>query len=80
MWQGQHKAWLQFRMDILATDIASGVFLSDYLRHVSIHDIHTHSLEIADLQRYKLLKKPQKVKIMLRDRVYVPFIFVFGKN
>jgi hypothetical protein len=80
MWQGQNKVWLQFRRDILATDIHSGIFLSDYLKHASIHGIHTRCLEVADLQRYKLVKAPNKVKAVLNDRSFVPFIFVFGKN
>ena len=80
MWQGQNKVWLQYRNDILTTDIRSGIFLTDYLRHVSIHSLNANCLEIADLQRYRLIKNPLKVKIALRNRTYTPFVFVFGKN
>lgn len=80
MWQGQDKVWLQFRRDILATDIPSGTFLADYLRHIGIHNLHANYLEIVDLQKYKVIRTPNKIRAALRDRAFVPFIFVVGRN
>lgn len=80
MWQGQDKVWLQFRQDVLATDIASGIFLCDYLRHISIHNLEIKYLEVADLHSYRLHKAPKKVNIALRNKAMIPFVFVLGKN
>jgi hypothetical protein len=80
MWSKKNRVWLEFRRDILASDIIDGLFLSDYLRHIDIHHIYSHNIEIIDLQRYKLQKKPSKIKAYVQDRAYMPFIFVVGKN
>lgn len=80
MWDRRNKVWLQFRRDIISADIPSGIFLADYLRHVAIQRIHTHHLEIIDLQRYKVISTPKKVRAALTERSEIPFIFITGKN
>lgn len=80
MWSGKNKTWLQFRKDIIAADIAEGIFLADYLRYLAVTRSYVQALEVADLQRYKVLKEPGKVKNALTTRFDVPFVFLIGKN
>ena len=80
MWDRQHKLWLYLKGDIIASDRKSAVFMSDYIRHINIHKIYLNSLEVADLQRYKLISTPKKVKIAINERLSVPFVFIFCKN
>lgn len=81
MWGGQHKVWIHYRHDIIASDVNTAIFLSGFLRHVSLHKLYAKYIEIADLQRYKLIKDPKKVNIALRERINVtPFVFAISKN
>lgn len=80
MWNGQDKVWLKYRKDIIAADTPSASFLSSYLRQMAIHKTYHSHLEVIDLQRYKIIKQEPKVKIALRERSTIPFVFVIGKN
>jgi len=80
MLSGQDKVWIHYRNDIIASDVTSAIFLSAMLRHNALHRSYVHHLEIIDLQKYKVLKDPVKVRIALRERMHVPFVFVTGKN
>lgn len=80
MWSGQDKVWMHYLNDIIAADVASAVFLSSYMRHLlrGRHNAIYH--EVADLQRYKLIRSAKKVRIALSNRADVPFVFVLSKN
>ena len=80
MWSGSNKVWLPFRKDIIAADKAEGVFLADFLRYLTITRGYVNSMEVADLQGYKMLKQPQKVKIAIANSFDTPFIFLINKN
>ncbi|RYE26068.1 MAG: hypothetical protein EOP51_01905 [Sphingobacteriales bacterium] len=80
MWSKQHKVWIQFRGDILATDKEEGQFLATHLRASAIARTYVGSLEIIDLQKYRLITRTVKVKIALRERMDTPFVFAVGKN
>lgn len=80
MWSRKNKVWFQYRKDIIAADKADGIFLADYLKYTAVTRSYIHSLEVADLQRYKVLKHPGKVKSALTTRFDTPFIFILGKN
>ncbi len=80
MWSRDNKVWQEFRKDIMAMDIAEGVFLADYLRYLNVTRTYAAALEIADLQRYKVIKEPAKVKTAIFNRLGIPFTFVIGKN
>ncbi len=80
MWRGQQKTWIHYRNDIVASDVNTAIFLSAYLRQVSIHRLYTNTMEIADLQRYKLIKQSRKVGIAVRERLGIPFVFAINKN
>jgi len=71
MWQG-NNTWMHY--------VHSAVFLASFLRFSGISKNYASSLEVIDLQKYKLIKHPEKVKLALRDRVQIPFVFVVGKN
>ncbi|OSZ82728.1 hypothetical protein CAP35_05550 [Chitinophagaceae bacterium IBVUCB1] len=80
MWSGQQKTWVHYRNDIIASDVNLAIFLSSYLRQVSIHKLYVNCTEVADLQRYKLIRHPQKVKTAMRERSNIPFVFALNKN
>jgi hypothetical protein len=79
MWYG-NKVWLHYVKNIIAADLSSAVFLASYLRHTSITKDYTASLEIIDLQKYKIITQPAKVRRSIKDRMHIPFVFVVGKN
>jgi hypothetical protein len=71
---------LHYVKNIIAADVPSAVFLASYLRYSGLTKDYACYLEIIDLQKYKIVKKPQKVRAALHDRIYIPFVFVVGKN
>jgi len=79
MWKG-NNVWLHYVKNIIAADVSSAVFLASYLRHASISKNYADALEVIDLQKYKVIRQPSKVRQALRDRINVPFVFVTGKN
>ncbi|MBL7719225.1 MAG: hypothetical protein JNL72_10355 [Flavipsychrobacter sp.] len=80
MLRGQDKIWMHYVKDIIAADIYSAIFLASYLRYTRVSKSYTDSLEVVDLQKYKVLKQPQKVRQCIRERANVPFVFIIGKN
>lgn len=79
MWK-RNKVWIHYVKNIIAADIPSAVFLSSYLRHSKLSGDYANYLEIIDLQKYKMISKPARVKIALQDKKKLPFIFLVGKN
>jgi hypothetical protein len=79
MWEG-NNTWMHYVKNIIAADVHSAVFLASYLRYSGISKNYASSLEVIDLQKYKIIKRPEKVKLALRDRVNIPFVFVVGMN
>lgn len=71
---------MHYIKDIIASDVYSAVFLASYMRQATLNRSYTDSLEVVDLQKYKVLKQPQKVRQAIRERVNIPFVFVVGKN
>lgn len=80
MWGGQHKVWIHYRSDILATEQHEGDFLARYIRASAIAKIYISSLEVLDLQRYKVITRRIKVQVALGERIHTPFVFAVGKN
>lgn len=80
MWSGYDKVWMHYLNDIIAADVASAVFLSTYMRHSVRTRYYVQALEIADLQRYKMIRKTEKVRAAIINRCELPFVFVLGKN
>ena len=80
MWSGQNKVWMHYLNDIIAADVASAVFLSTYMRIALRGRSNPIYHEVVDLQRYKLIRSPKKVRAALINRADVPFVFVLNKN
>jgi hypothetical protein len=79
MW-GEHKIWHRFLNDIIAADSGSAHFLATYLDHIRISKKYICSLEVVDLQKYKIITQPVKVRIAMRERLHIPFIFLNCRN
>lgn len=79
MWR-EEKEWLHYVKNIIAADVPSAVFLASYLRISDTNKHYAAALEVVDLQKYKVIRKVNKVKIALRERSRIPFVFVVGKN
>ncbi len=78
--QDQNKLWMHYLNGIVAADLYSAVFLSSWLRHAVLTRHYTNFLEVADLQKYKLITRNPDVLIAIRRKGNVPFVFVVGKN
>lgn len=78
--QRKYKIWVHYVKNIIATDISSAVFLESYLRRTGLTKDYLLTLEVADLQKYKLIKRVDKVRAAVRERANIPFIFVICKN
>jgi len=76
----EDNLWLHYVKNIIAADMRSAVFLASYLRYTGISKDYVSSLEVIDLQKYKVIKKAEKVRVALYERRNIPFVFVVGKN
>ncbi len=72
--------WSQYVKNIIATDFLSAAFLATWLRNLAINKDHAVYLEVIDLQQYKVIRQPSKIKAAIPDRSKIPFVFVVGKN
>ncbi len=79
MWQGEN-IWLKYVKNIIAADMSSAIFLASFLRRSNMNKSYVASLEVIDLQKYKVIKKKNKVRAAINDAVNTPFIFFVGKN
>ena len=79
MWR-ENNLWLHYVKNIIAADVTSAVFLASYLRRSRISNKYASALEIIDLQKYKVIKQENKVRVALRERAGIPFVFVVCKN
>lgn len=79
MWQGQNT-WIHYVKNIIAADLSSAVFLASYLRRANMNKSYIAHLEAIDLQRYKVIRKTNKVRAALNESANTPFIFFIGKN
>jgi len=77
----QEQIWYQFEQDILAVNESSALALLAFLRKIQSDSSYYLSMEVYDLQRYKLIKNPKQVSNMMhlaaQDRI---FIFPVCKN
>ncbi len=79
MWR-ENNTWLHYVKNIIAADVSSAIFLASYLRKCNSTKNYASSVEIIDLQKYKVITQHTKVRIALRERTNIPFVFVVGKN
>ena len=76
----QNKVWLHYVKNIIAADVSSAVFLASYLRYTEINHDYASGFEIIDLQKYKIITRPSKIRQAMKEDLKTPFIFVAGKN
>ncbi len=79
MWR-DNNIWLHYVKNIIAADVPSALFLASYIRHNTLTKDYAASLEVIDLQKYKVIRQVSKVRVALRERSSIPFVFVVGKN
>jgi len=79
MWY-RNRVWIHYVKNIVAADMNSAVFLASWLRRITIKKEHLSTLEIYDLQRYKVIRNTAKMKGSLREKMNKPFIFMACKN
>jgi hypothetical protein len=79
MWR-ENKVWRHYVNDIIASDGHSAGFLASYLRYSRINKDYASFLEVIDLQKYKVITQTHKVRIALKERINIPFVFIAGKN
>ncbi len=72
--------WEKYSANIIATNVSSAVFLASFLSYMTSGSDYASALEVIDLQRYKVIGSQLKVRMALRERARVPFVFVVGKN
>ncbi|MEI8278799.1 MAG: hypothetical protein WCG87_03490 [Bacteroidota bacterium] len=80
MWGKQDKVWQQYSGSIIAADAQEALFLQTFMQQTTTKQQHVSQLEIVDIQKYKMLKQANKVRNALKQRAYIPFVFVVGKN
>lgn len=79
MWY-RNRVWLRYIKNILAADKPSAEFLADYIRRLRNSKETVASIEIYDLQRYRVIRNAAKLNGSLREKVNKPFVFVSSKN
>ena len=79
MWR-ENKVWRHYPDDIIASDGQSARVLASYIKRVRQNSSYISYLEVVDLQKYKVIKQVAKVRAAIRERKYIPFVFVVGKN
>ena len=80
MERGKNYVWLHYVKNIIAADVPSALFLASYLRYTGISKEYVSGIEVIDLQKYKVIRQAAKVRLALREKVHIPFVFVVGKN
>lgn len=79
MWY-RDRVWIHYVNDIIAADMSSAVFLAGYIRRVDLTKEFVNTLEVFDLQRYKVVKKSLMIRNILREKRNKPFVFIASKN
>ena len=80
MWRKKDKVWIHFRQGTVATDVRNALLLETFLRIVKRGKLLDHCVEIADVQRGRIIKKPLKVRQALKEKLDTPFVFAYCKN
>ncbi len=76
----RENTWLKYVKGIIAADVTSAVFLASYMRRLNMNKSYVSALEVIDLQKYKVIKKANKVRASLNVDKKTPFVFFVGKN
>ncbi len=79
MWY-KNRVWIHYVKNIIAADMHSAIFLASYLRRIGISNEYKATLEVFDLQKYKVIRNASKIRGSLREKLNTPFIFMACKN
>ena len=79
MWR-ENRVWHHYLNDIIAADANAADFLTSYLTYTRLSKEYIKALAVVDLQRYKIITHPPKVRMTMRERLHLPFVFVVSKN
>jgi hypothetical protein len=81
MFRGKAHIWQQYEQDILAVNSKEAAYMLYYLSFVRMSRCYLKIMEVADLQRYKLLRKPAQIKnFLLLNPQEKAFMFLLHKN
>ncbi len=80
MWGRTHRIWKQHTQQVLAVEEIDAQFLVAFLVYIKQQRLDCDVAEILDLQRYKRICKPKKVKVMMKERCDEPFVFISCRN
>lgn len=79
MWE-EHKIWHRYLSDIIASDSDAAHFLAAYIKRARTTGDHTVAMEVIDLQKYRIISRPAKVRVAMRERLHIPFVFLYVRN
>jgi hypothetical protein len=79
MWY-KNRVWIHYIKNIVAADVASAVFLASYIKQVGEEKEYLSTIEIYDLQKYRVIRDTKKIRASIREKLNKPFIFIASKN
>ncbi len=79
MWN-RNKLWFRYVNNVLAADQEAAVLLTNYLQSINRGRRYVFAFDVIDLQKYKVISRPEKVRQSLANRGSTPFIFLICKN
>jgi hypothetical protein len=79
MWY-KNRVWIHYIKNIVAADVASAVFLASYIKQVGEEKEYLSTIEIYDLQKYRVIRDSKKIQASIREKLNKPFIFIASKN
>ncbi len=79
MWN-HHHTWYSYPPDILVTSDEEGRFLTRFLKECLLKRNHLVTMEIVDLQSYRLIRNPGKIQSFLMEKNKDPFQFLCNLN
>ncbi len=74
LWQRKQN-WYYFDTGLMGRHHKDADFLKKWYYQKSINGEIASYFEVIDLQRYKVISKPQKVQVALREKRNTAFIF-----
>lgn len=80
MWGEYNRIWKHYRPGILASEPCAADFLSDYQHFLTLNRAYLGSSEVADLQKYKLVREPRRLRQYEHKSTDRSFIFFYCLN
>lgn len=81
MFGRSEKIWKQYPQNIAAVNNREALYLLHYITYIHITKYHLNVMEILDVQRYRIIRKKNKVaKTLALPIKESSFLFPFNKN